>query len=251
MFHMKNKFSEPEFFRMINGKPLVCSLLEVYAKQQDIHLLRNFYYQDDRRISSANLIFSSSYKESDLDSRFVELKACWKLYCEQKISINESRGVEDFIKLLQIHLRLERDLGISFTDLTLIESILKCFNLTQPVRANKFKTEFKINDKKYLLVNRFSMLEYRGLVETQNWDLMEVFVRAHQKFSYRFGLDLLFSKGYHTQSYKFVDAYNPGTIVQREARAYQEEWLNSLRGRSLNKSGPLSVERLSTTSSMK
>lgn len=61
---MKRKLSPPEFFRLINGKPLACALLEVYAKSQDLGLLRDFYYQDDRRISNANLIVSSSFKET-------------------------------------------------------------------------------------------------------------------------------------------------------------------------------------------
>jgi hypothetical protein len=63
IFHMKRKFSEPDFFRMISGKPLATSLLEVYLKKQDLVLLRDFYYQEDRRIDSGNLIFSQSFKE--------------------------------------------------------------------------------------------------------------------------------------------------------------------------------------------
>jgi hypothetical protein len=63
LFHLKRKLSSPDFFRIVNNKPLACSLLEVYAKQQDLPLLRDFYYQDDRRLASANLIFSSSFKD--------------------------------------------------------------------------------------------------------------------------------------------------------------------------------------------
>jgi hypothetical protein len=63
LFQMKRKLSAPDFFRLINGKELACRLLEVYAKKQDLNLLRDFYYQSDYRILNANLIVSSSYKE--------------------------------------------------------------------------------------------------------------------------------------------------------------------------------------------
>jgi hypothetical protein len=40
--------------------------------------------------------------------------------------------------------------------------------------------------------------------------------------------------GYQSQSYRFVEAYQPGTHAQREAKAYQEEWLLSIRGKNIN-----------------
>lgn len=61
IFHLKRKLHLGEFFRMINNKPLAASLLEVYCKEQDQELLKDFYYQDDRKIESANMIFSEAY----------------------------------------------------------------------------------------------------------------------------------------------------------------------------------------------
>jgi hypothetical protein len=61
---MQKRHSMPEFFRMINGKTLACSLLELFAKRMDPGLLKDFYYQDDRRISNANLIVSKSFEET-------------------------------------------------------------------------------------------------------------------------------------------------------------------------------------------
>lgn len=48
---------------MINNKPLACSLLEVYCKEQDRELLKDFYYQDDRRIDSANATLSEGFDQ--------------------------------------------------------------------------------------------------------------------------------------------------------------------------------------------
>ena len=63
IFHLKRKLPLGEFFRMINNKPLACSLLEVYCKEQDKELLKDFYYQDDRRVESANVILLEGFEQ--------------------------------------------------------------------------------------------------------------------------------------------------------------------------------------------
>lgn len=63
IFHLKRKLPLGEFFRMINNKPMACNLLEVYCKEQDTELLKDFYYQDDRRIDSANIVLSEGFSE--------------------------------------------------------------------------------------------------------------------------------------------------------------------------------------------
>jgi hypothetical protein len=64
IFHLKRKLPLGEFFRLINNKPLACNLLQVYCKEQDRELLKDFYYQDDRRIESANLSLEESFGET-------------------------------------------------------------------------------------------------------------------------------------------------------------------------------------------
>lgn len=62
MLHLKRKLPPGDFFRIINDKPLACSLLQVYCKHQDRPLLRDFFYQDDRRVDSANVAVVEAYK---------------------------------------------------------------------------------------------------------------------------------------------------------------------------------------------
>lgn len=63
IFHLKRKLQLGEFFRIINNKPLACNLLEVYCKEQDKQMLRDFYYQDDRRSDSATVTILESFEE--------------------------------------------------------------------------------------------------------------------------------------------------------------------------------------------
>ena len=62
LFRMKRRLPIADFFRIINGKVMACNLLEAFCKQQDRQLLKDFYYQDDRRTDSANVVFLESYE---------------------------------------------------------------------------------------------------------------------------------------------------------------------------------------------
>lgn len=47
---------------------MACNLLEVYSKEQDTELLKDFYYQDDRRVDSANIILAEGFNETVMKS---------------------------------------------------------------------------------------------------------------------------------------------------------------------------------------
>ena len=63
LLNLRKKLPLSEFFELINHRPLACALLEKYCKEQDPPLLQNYYYQDDRRIDSANSLFWVALKE--------------------------------------------------------------------------------------------------------------------------------------------------------------------------------------------
>lgn len=52
------------FFRFINEKPIASRCFEYLCKENDIKLLQDFYYQDDKRFESAQLLLNQSFKES-------------------------------------------------------------------------------------------------------------------------------------------------------------------------------------------
>jgi hypothetical protein len=91
ILHMKRKMPLADFFRMIKGKPLACSLFEIYARDQDESLLSDYYYQDNQRISTADLIFESSYKEKSFDGRITQIKEALKIYKEDKETIIDAK----------------------------------------------------------------------------------------------------------------------------------------------------------------
>lgn len=60
LLHLKRVHSLGDFFRFVDKKPDAVALLQVYAKENDVELLRDFYYQDDRRKESACLALKES-----------------------------------------------------------------------------------------------------------------------------------------------------------------------------------------------
>lgn len=59
LLHLQKRLALGSFFRLIEegGPKLVpaSKLLQVYAKEQNREMLRDFYYSDDRRVESAVL----------------------------------------------------------------------------------------------------------------------------------------------------------------------------------------------------
>lgn len=150
IFHLKRKLPLGEFFRMINNKPMACNLLEVYCKEQDTELLKDFYYQDDRRIDSANVVLSEGFAELDIAERIKKLKIAGKIYSDHREQAFEAKAVDEAVKLLQLQLTLEKDTQQSFTGLSTSETIYKCTTLGQHNKASKIKTDFKIPDKRFV-----------------------------------------------------------------------------------------------------
>ncbi|ORX59517.1 hypothetical protein DM01DRAFT_1361698 [Hesseltinella vesiculosa] len=167
IFHLKRKLPLGEFFRMINNKPLACSLLEVYCKEQDQELLKDFYYQDDRRLDSANMIAAEGFHLEDVSERISKLKIANKTYQDDKNSVFEAKAMDEAIKLLQAQAQLEKDTHHPFTGLSVSETIYKCTTLGHHTKASKIRSDFKVPDK------RFWWIKLRALVEVRDWEQLE------------------------------------------------------------------------------
>jgi hypothetical protein len=68
LLHLHKRLSLGDFFRLIEtgGPQLSCAgkLLEVYAREQNRDMLRDFYYSDDRRVESAVLSLEEAARMS-------------------------------------------------------------------------------------------------------------------------------------------------------------------------------------------
>ena len=60
LLHLKTHLALGDFFRIVDDRPKAAALLEIYAKEQDREMLKDFYYQDDRREESARLMLDEA-----------------------------------------------------------------------------------------------------------------------------------------------------------------------------------------------
>lgn len=159
MFHMKRKLPLAEFFRLLNNKPMAANLLEVYGKQNDINLLKDFFYQDDRRADGAKLIILEGLGTSDPGMYLEKLRMATRMFSDDKKYAFEAKITDEQVKLLVAQLSLEKELSQSFVGLPVSETITKLLLLGNTSKASKIKSDFKVPEK------RFCWLRLKAIVQ--------------------------------------------------------------------------------------
>ena len=88
LLHLQKRLSLGSFFRLIEeGGPrlaLASRLLQVYAREQNRDMLRDFYYSDDRRVESAVLCLEDAANSQDPAAKLASVKAAQKFFSEDK-----------------------------------------------------------------------------------------------------------------------------------------------------------------------
>ncbi|PWY97065.1 hypothetical protein BCV70DRAFT_234108 [Testicularia cyperi] len=178
---------------------LASNLLESYARETDRDLLRDFYYQDDRRTDSALLALDEAHlvdsqsmaaattttaSEDLLAEKTFKLKSAMKFFSEDKERVLEAKLVDEQIRLLGFQHALEKEDGhrARFVGLSLNETIRELLYRNMPKKVDKLRSDFKVPDK------RFWNLKIQALVQTKDWDGLWTFgmLRSPRLFSFSF-----------------------------------------------------------------
>ncbi|KAG0131707.1 vacuolar sorting-associated protein 16 (Vps16) [Tuber indicum] len=168
LLHLKKKLPLANFFRMINDRPVASSLIESSAKETDPGLLKDFYYQDDRRADGAYVTLRDSLAQKDLSLKMEKLKLASKLLADAKEHALEAKALDESAKLLHMQENFEKDLQQErFVGDPINETVFKLIRMGYSSRANKVKSEFKVPEK------RFWWLKLRALVAKRDWGEIE------------------------------------------------------------------------------
>ncbi|KAK9476082.1 Vps16, N-terminal region-domain-containing protein [Lipomyces japonicus] len=149
---LKNKYPLAQFFRLVNDKPIASAVVEQLAREESAELLKDFYYQDDRRAESALVTYREALSLNDVQARVDKLKLATKIYTDSKDQYPDSRAIEDSIKLYELQTGYEKDYKQAFVGLTVAETIKKLLKINQGSKASKLKGEFKIPDKMFIFL---------------------------------------------------------------------------------------------------
>lgn len=167
LLNLKKKNPLSSFFRTINSRPVATAIVESSALDQDQELLKDLYYQDDRRLDGANLLLSEALAAPDITPATDKLKSAAKLLRDSKEYTHQVAAFEDAQKLMRFQETFEKDLNERFVGLSINETISKLIKQGHMKRAQKVQTEFKVLEKTIWWVR------LRALVSRRDWRELE------------------------------------------------------------------------------
>ncbi|KAJ5098698.1 hypothetical protein N7532_005699 [Penicillium argentinense] len=171
LLHLKSKLPLASFFRMINSRPVASALVETAARGEDIELLKDLFYQDDRPIEGSNVLLSEALRETDLERKTEKLHLATRLLSDSKdpTVVLHQKLVSEASQLLKAQEALDKDLAdrAEFVGLSLNDTIYRLFRAGYGKRAHKMQAEFKMPEK------TFWWLRLRALVAKRDWGELE------------------------------------------------------------------------------
>ncbi len=169
LLHLKKKLPLASFFRVINNRPVATALVESSARAQDKELLKDLYYQDDRRLDGSNLLLSEALQQTALQTKTDKLKLSTRLLSDSKdpTAVLQSKSLTEAQQLLKLQDAYDKDLDGGFTGLSVNETIYKLVKSGYGKRAAKVQSEFKVSEKTYWWIR------LRALVAKRDWGELE------------------------------------------------------------------------------
>ncbi|USW50105.1 Putative vacuolar protein sorting-associated protein [Septoria linicola] len=167
LLSLKKKIPLSSFFRTINSRPVATAIVEASAIDQDVELLKDLYYQDDRRLDGANLLISEALSASDVHPANDKLKMAAKLLRDSKEFALQVTAIEESQKLLKFQETFQKELNESYIGLSVNETISTLIKQGNMKRSQKVQSEFKVSDKTYWWIR------LRALVSRRDWRELE------------------------------------------------------------------------------
>jgi vacuolar protein sorting-associated protein 16 len=147
LLHLKKKLPLASFFRVINSRPVATAIIESSARPDDAELLKDLYYQDDRRVDGASVFLQEALKQPDLKTTSDKLTLAANLLTDSKETAFELKAIQEANTLLRIQEAFNRDLSENFTGLSVNETMFKLIKLGHADRAARMQSQFKVPDK--------------------------------------------------------------------------------------------------------
>lgn len=179
LLHMKAKVPLATFFRTINSRPVATALFESTALAQDRELLKDLYYQDDRRLEGSHLLIQDALEQFQTDAKASKLRSANKLIQDTKEYAFQSRSIEELQRLLKLQDSLDADKDLAlpteegaasrprFQGLSLNQTISTLIASGAHKRALKVAQDFKLSDR------TFWQVRLRALVASRQWREVE------------------------------------------------------------------------------
>ncbi|KAI0792484.1 vacuolar protein sorting-associated protein 16 [Abortiporus biennis] len=209
LLHLQKRLPLGNFFRLIEeGGPQLApasKLLQVYAREQNREMLRDFYYSDDRRVDSAVLSLEEAASSFEPTAKITSIKAAQKFFSEDKERSFEAKMMEENARLLTTQQQLEKDADgkIAFFGLSVNETIRTCLINGMAKAADRVRNDFKVPGK------RFWYLKLHALTEIRDFEGLENFAKTRSPIGYQPFVHHLVQKGHTKEALNFVPKCDP------------------------------------------
>lgn len=167
LLQLKKKLPLAAFFRTLNTRPTAAALVEASALDQDRELLKDFYYQDDRRLDGSNLLLLEALDQTDLSAKIQKLKFAGKLIQDTKEHSFNVRVIDEAQRLLRMQDAFEKDLDAEFAGNSVYRTAFDLIKSGNSKRAQRLLSEFKVPEKSVW------WLRLRALVARRDWNELE------------------------------------------------------------------------------
>ncbi|KAI0887090.1 vacuolar protein sorting-associated protein 16 [Annulohypoxylon maeteangense] len=175
LLQLKKKLPLASFFRVINARPTATALVESSATlENDNTLLKDLYYQDDRRVDGAGVFIREALRQFDARTAGDKLTLAAKLLSDSRENHFELAALKEAAALLRMQEALDRDLTDTFTGLSVNETLFKLIRLGYHNKAKKVQSEFKVPEK----VAWWTRL--RALVAKRDWNEIEDIAKSRK-----------------------------------------------------------------------
>jgi len=149
LLHLKKKLQLAAFFRVINSRPIATALIEASAQADDPELLKDLYYQDDRRLDGANVFVREALQQDSPQAAVDKLGLASKLLSDSKETSIEVKALHEANVLLRMQNVFQEQLTEEFTGLSVNETIFKLIRLGYTSRVKEMQSDFKVPDKTF------------------------------------------------------------------------------------------------------
>lgn len=183
LLHLKKTLPLASFFRLLTNRPVATALVESSARDQDQSLLKDLYYQDDRRLDGANLLFTDALAQTAPQTKVDKLKLASKLVADNTKDATVSlhnKSYQEAQALIRLQTSLDNDLHGGekvYIGLSLNATLHRLIFKSHGKRANKIASDFRIPDK------IFAWIRLRALVAKRDWSELEDLANKNRKSS--------------------------------------------------------------------
>ena len=183
LLHLRKTLPLASFFRLLTNRPLATALVESSARDQDQSLLKDLYYQDDRRLDGANLLFSEALAQTAPQTKIDKLKLASKLLADSTKDPTASlyhKSYQEAQNLIRLQASLDNDFHAgekTYMGLSLNATLHRLILTAHGKRANKIASDFRVAER------TFAWIRLRALVAKRDWTELEEIASKNKRSS--------------------------------------------------------------------